>query len=173
MMKSTRNKMGRKYSILIIVFVFAIVFNCLILGILVSQPFPQNSLNKNYVDKPVSKVIASVIPTNLLPSSTLVLSPASSDSFPNTDKLTITSVQTNFTEGSFLVFVSNDNSQAIITEVFVNGCPANLEKNVVLPANSSITLMLVLPDGIIFAHTYEIRLLSSDGQSALFYKIVC
>ena len=127
----------------------------------------------NYVDKPVSKVIARVIPTNLLPSAALVLSPASSNSFPNTDKLTITSVQTNFTEGSFLVFISNDNSQATITDVFVNGCPANLEKNVVIPANSSLALLLILPDGIIFARTYEIRLLSSDGQSALFYKIVC
>ena len=173
-MKSTRNKMDKKYSILIIIFVFAIVFNCLLLGILVSQPFAQNSLKQNYFNKPVSKVIASVIPTNLLPPSVaLVLSPASNNSFPNTDKLTITSVQTNFTEGSFLVFISNDNSQAIITDVFVNGCPAELEKNVLIPANSSIALLLVLPDGIIFARTYEIRLLSSDGQSALFYKIVC
>jgi hypothetical protein len=165
--------MSRKYLVLIIIFVFAIVFNCLVIGILVSQPFAQNSLNMNYIDKPVSKVIARVIPRNILPSTSPVLSPASSDSFPNIDKVTITAVQTNFSEGSFLVFISNYNSQATITDVFVNGCPANLEKNLVIPANSSLALLLILPDGIIFARTYEIRLLSSDGQSALFYKIVC
>jgi len=172
-MKSIRNKMGRKYSKLIIVFVFAIVFNCLVLGILISQPYGQNSLNINYIDKPVTKVIAKVIPANLLPPAAPVLLPASNDSPPNTDKLTITSVQTNFTEGSFLVFVSNGNSQATIADVFVNGCPANLEKNVVIPANSSLALLLILPDGIIFARTYEIRLLLSNEHSVLFYKIVC
>jgi hypothetical protein len=159
--------MRKRYSVAIILIVLAVILNCIVMGILVPQQDAQNKRYIAYLDIPVSKVIVSVIPTNLLPSVASTPSPSL-----NTGKLTITSKQTNFTERSFLLTIFNDNtSQAIITDVLVNECPANLEKNIVIPANSNIALLLTLPDGITFARTYKIELLSSEGQSASFYIV--
>jgi hypothetical protein len=171
--------MGKKYWTLIILIAFAVLLNCVVLGVLVSQPSTQNGVNSPYIDKPISKVTASVIPAYLLPSVTSIPSPMStntniSSSSPNTEKLKITYVQTNLTGGSFLVLISNDDtSPVVVTTVLVNGCSANLEKDVTIPANSSIELLLTIADGITFAQTYQIRLQSSEGQSAVFYEIVC
>jgi hypothetical protein len=171
--------MGKKYWTLIILIAFAIFLNYVVLGVLVTQPSAQNGTNTPYVDKPISNVTASVIPAYLLPSETSIPSPISintniSSSSLDTEKLKITYVQTNLTAGSFLVLISNDDtSQVVVTNVFVNGCSANLEKDVTIPANSSIKLLLTIADGITFAQTYQIRLQSSEGQSAVFYEIVC
>jgi len=91
----------------------------------------------------------------------------------NTDKLTITNVQTNLTTCSFLVSISNfDSSTVEITNVYVNNYPANFERNITVPKNSTVEVLLTLEDGITFANTYQIRLLSSEGQSAVFYKMI-
>lgn len=174
-MKTTRNKMGKKYSALIILIAIAIILNFIVLGALIPQPSAKNRLNVTYIDRPLSKVIARVVPIDITSTSSTA---SNNINLPNSrsssDKLSITKVQTNLTERSFLVFISNvDDSILVITNVFVNECSANLEKNVTIPANSSIALMLILPDGIIFARTYEIQILSSEGQSALFYEMVC
>jgi hypothetical protein len=170
-----RNKMGKKYSVLIILVTFAVLLNIAILGALIPQPSSQNGLKVSYIDKPISKVIANVVSLDLESnSSTQPNNTSKSNVLQNSDKLTITKVRTNLTEGSFLVFISNvDNSLVTITDVFVNECSAKLEKDLTILENSQIVLMLTLPDGILFARTYEIKLLSSEGQSALFYEIVC
>lgn len=174
-MRITRNKMGKKYSVLIILVTFAVLLNIGVLGALIPQPSTKKGLNISYIDKPISKVIANVIPLNLeINSSTPSKDTNKSSVLQNRDKLAITKIQTNLTEGSFLVFISNvDDSLVTITDVFVNECSANLTKDLTLLENSNIILMITLPDGIVYARTYEIRLLSSEGQSTLFYEIVC
>lgn len=165
--------MGKKYLTLIILITFAVILNCVVLSILVSQPSAQDNANTTNIDKQTSKVIASIIPTSSQPV-TKTPSPTSNNIATNNDKLSITNVQANLTAGSFLVLISNDDtSQVTITNVFVNNYPANLERAVTVPANSNIKLLLTLTDHIVFAHTYQIRLLSSEGQSATFYEIVC
>jgi hypothetical protein len=174
-MRIARNKMDKKYSVLIILITFAVFLNIVVLGALVPQHSAQNGLNISYIDKPISKVIANVIPLNLeINSSTPSKDINISSVLQNRDKLVITKMQTNLIEGSFLVFISNvDDSLVTITDVFVNECSANLTKDLTIPENSKIILMITLPDGIVFARTYEIRLLSSEDQSTLFYEIVC
>ena len=158
--------MRKKYLTFIILIAFAFILNIVFLGILVSQPPTQNNVS-TIVDDPASKIIVSVIPTYLTPTAT------NSSSSPRTDKLAITNVQANLTAGSFLVSISNnDSSQIAITNVFVNNYPANLEKDIAVQGNSNIKLLLTLTDGIIFGQTYQIRFLSSEGQSAVYYEIV-
>jgi hypothetical protein len=119
------------------------------------------------VDNLTSKISVSVIPTYLTPSATNSLHS------PITDKLVITNVQINLTAASFLVSISNDNSsQTAIANIFVNNYPASLEKDITIPGNSNIKLLLTLTDGIIFGQTYQIRLLSSEGQSSIYYEII-
>ncbi len=172
-MKVTRNNMDKKYSTLIILVAFAAILNCLVLSILVTPPSTQDTANTTNIDIPTSKAIASIVPTSL-PLATETPLPESNNITPKTDKLSITKVQTNLTAGSFLVLISNyDTSQVTITSVFVNDYPATLEKAVTVPANSNVELLLTLTDHIVFAHTYQIRLLTSEGPSATFYEIVC
>jgi hypothetical protein len=174
-MRSTRNKMGKKHSVIIILVTFAVILNFIVLGALIPQQSTQNGLNISYTDKPISKVIARVVSLDLESnSSTSLNNTSTSNVLKSSDKLTITKVRTNLAEGSFMVFISNiDNSLVTITDVFVNECPAKLEKDLTIREDSNVVLMLTLPDGILFARTYEIRLLSSEGQSYLFYEIVC
>ena len=169
------NGMRKKYSVLTILVAFAIVLNLFFLSDLITRPSTQNCLNMSYLDKPTSKVIANVIPLNFELNSSIL----SNDAYPtnylrNSDKLTITKVEKNLTEGSFLVYISNvDNSLITVTDIFINQCTAKLEKDLTIPEKSTIVLMLTLPDGILFASTYEIKVLSSEGQSYVFYEMVC
>lgn len=169
--------MDKKYSTLIILIIFAIILNFTVLGILAFQPNTETSDTPTPLNKPISKVIVSVIPTNLPPPNATIPLPASSNtdisnSSTNNEKLTITNLQTNFTAGSFTFLISNyEQSQVAITNVFLNDRPADLEKAVVIPANSKVKLLLTLTDGILFARTYQIKVLSSEGQSAIFYAI--
>jgi hypothetical protein len=156
----------RKYLTIIILITFAIVLNCAVLGILIPQPTAHND------DTPKSMIMGSIVLT--FPNSATD-NPNISNPYPpsNTDKLTITNVQTNLTTCSFLVYISNfDSSTVEITDVYVNNYPANFEKNITVPKNSTIEVLLTLADGIIFANTYQIRILSSEGQSAVFYKMI-
>ncbi len=165
--------MDKKYSKLIILIAFAVSLNCIVLSILVNPQSPQDTANTTNTKTPTSKVIASIIPTST-PLATQTPLSESNNITINNDKLSISKVQTNLTAGSFLVLISNyDTSQVTITYVFVNDYPATLEKAVTVPANSNIELLLTLTDHIVFAHTYQIRLLSSEGPSATFYEIVC
>jgi len=151
--------MRKKYLAIISLIAFAIILNAVVLGTLVSQPKTQKSAG--IVDNSASKITVNIISASL------------SSSSLNTDKLTITRVQANLTTGSFLVSISNDNSsQKTITNIFVNNYSANLENDIVIPGNSSIKLLLTLTDGIIFGQTYQVRLLSSEGQSEIYYAIV-
>jgi hypothetical protein len=91
---------------------------------------------------------------------------------PNTDKLTITNVQVNASSGAFLVSVLNNGSSDLtITAVYVNDDPLNLEKDIAIPTNSNISLILTLTRGIIVGNTYQIRLLSSEGCSSIYYIV--
>jgi hypothetical protein len=156
----------RKYLTIIILITFAIVLNCAVLGILVPQPTAHND------DIPKSKIMGSIVLTSPNP---VTDNPNISNPYApsNTDKLTITNVQTNLTTCSFLVSISNFDSSAVeITDVYVNNYPANFEKDITVPKNSTVEVLLTLEDAITFANTYQIRLLSSEGQSAVFYKMI-
>ena len=151
--------MSKKYLAIVSLIAFALILNAVVLGTLVSQSKTQK--NDGTVDNSASKITVNVISASL-----------NSPSLSN-DKLAITSVQTNMTTGSFLVSISNDNSsQKAITNLFINNYSANLQNNIVVPGNSSVKLLLALTDGIIFGQTYQIRLLSSEGQSGIYYEIV-
>jgi hypothetical protein len=155
--------MGKKYSALIILVTVVFILNFIVIGTLVSQPHTQTRVN----DRSISKVTVSVISTN--PQSNNNISTGST----NTDKLAIQNVQTNLTAGSFSLLISNyDTLQVAITNIFVNDLSADLEKAVVIPSNSNIKLLLTLTDGIIFPRTYQISLLTSEGQSVTYYAIV-
>ena len=151
--------MRKKYLAVISLIAFALILNTVVLGTLVSQPKTQKS--DGTADNSASKITVNIISASLNSASL------------NTDKLTITSVQTNLTTGSFLVSISNDNSsQKTITNLYVNNYSANLQNDIVIPGKSSIKLLLTLTDGIIFGQTYQVRLLSSEGQSEIYYVIV-
>jgi hypothetical protein len=165
--------MDKKYSALVILIICAVIFNCIVLSILVPPPSSQETANTTNTGKLTSKVIANIIPTSI-PLETQTPLTESNNITINTDKLLISKVQTNLTAGTFLVLISNYNtSKVTITNVFVNDCPATLEKAVTVPANSNVELLLTLTDHIVFAQTYQIRLLSSEGPLATFYEIVC
>jgi hypothetical protein len=176
-MKFTTKNMDKKYSAIIILVTVAVVLNFIVLGVLTPQSTSQSSIGNTNSDKSISNVTASVLPAYLSPYATLIPSAASdniSNPSSNTDKLTITNVQRNLTAGSFLVSVYNhEPAQVGITDIFVDNCPATLKDYILIPANSSINLLITLKDGIGLVHTYQIRLLSSEGQSATYYEIVC
>ncbi len=151
--------MRKKYLVIISLIAFALILNTVVLGTLVSQPKTQKS--DGIVDNSASRITVNVMSASL---NLISLS---------NGELTITSVQANMTTGSFVVSISNDNSsQKAITNLFVNNYSANLENDIVVPGNSSVKLLLALTDGIIFGQTYQIRLLSSEGQSGIYYEIV-
>ena len=158
------NTMHKKYLAVISLIVFAFILNAAVLGTLVSQPKTQSS--DTIAQDSASKVTVSVNSTSLTSSSM-------NSSLASAGKLTITNVAANWTAGSFLVSISNDNSsQKAIANLFVNNYSANLENNIGVPGNSSIKLLVTLTDGVIFGQTYQIRLLSSEGQSEIYYEIV-
>ena len=153
----------------LIIFIFAVVLNVTVLGLLATEPSTQNNDTANVADL-TPKVLVSTIPSAplLAPNSTSNISLS-----PSSDKLTITSVQVNESAGTLLVSVYNIGSTEVaITNVNVNNYAVTLEKSIVITANSNINLLLTLADGITFANTYQIKLQSSEGYSATFYKII-
>jgi hypothetical protein len=93
---------------------------------------------------------------------------------PSPEKLAITRVEENVSSSTFVVTVSNDDSQNIsIDSIFVNYCSAKLENKVIIPAFSSVNLLFTFSEGIAFGHTYEIRILSAEGFFANYFKIMC
>ncbi len=168
--------MSKNYLTLIILITIAVILNSLVLGMLVSQSFAQNATT---VASPSPKTLSSTIPSptpsvtatpSPMPYSVNIPSPSLS---PNTDKLTITNVQVNASAGTFLVSVLNSGSSDLaITDVYVNDYPLNLEKDIAIPTNSNISLILTLTGGITVGNTYQIRLLSSEGCSSIYYIIV-
>jgi hypothetical protein len=168
--------MSKNYLTLIILITIAVILNSLVLGMLVSQSFAQNATT---VASPSPKTLSSTIPSptpsvtatpSPMPYSVNIPSPSLS---PNTDKLTITNVQVNASAGTFLVSVLNSGpSDLAITDVYVNDYPLNLEKDMAIPTNSNISLILTLTRGITVGNTYQIRLLSSEGCSSIYYIIV-
>lgn len=168
--------MSKKDLTLIILITIAVVLNSLVLGMLVSPSSVQNAAT---VTSPSPTTFSSTGPSptpsvtatpSPIPYSVNIPSPSLS---PNTDKLTITNVQTNASAGTFLVSVLNSgSSDIVITGVYVNGYLLNLEEDVAITANSSISLILTLTRGITAGNTYQIRLLSSEGCSSIYYIIV-
>jgi hypothetical protein len=168
--------MSKKDLTLIILITIAVVLNSLVLGMLVSPSSVQNAAT---VTSPSPTTFSSTGPSptpsvtatpSPIPYSVNIPSPSLS---PNTDKLTITNVQTNASAGTFLVSVLNSgSSDIVITGVYVNGYLLNLEEDVAITANSSISLILTLTRGITVGNTYQIRLLSSEGCSSIYYIIV-
>jgi hypothetical protein len=168
--------MSKKDLTLIILITIAVVLNSLVLGMLVSPSSVQNAAT---VTSPSPTTFSSTGPSptpsvtatpSPIPYSVNIPSPSLS---PNTDKLTITNVQTNASAGTFLVSVLNSGSSDLaITGVYVNGYLLNLEEDVAITANSSISLILTLTRGITVGNTYQIRLLSSEGCSSIYYIIV-
>ena len=168
--------MSKKDLTLIILITIAVVLNSLVLGMLVSPSSVQNAAT---VTSPSPTTFSSTGPSptpsvtatpSPIPYSVNIPSPSLS---PNTDKLTITNVQTNASAGTFLVSVLNSgSSDIVITGVYVNGYLLNLEEDVAIPTNSNISLILTLTRGITAGNTYQIRLLSSEGCSSIYYIIV-
>jgi hypothetical protein len=167
--------MSKKDLTLIILITIAVVLNSLVLGMLVSPSSVQNAAT---VTSPSPTTFSSTGPSptpsvtatpSPIPYSVNIPSPSLS---PNTDKLTITNVQTNASAGTFLVSVLNSgSSDIVITGVYVNGYLLNLEEDVAITANSSISLILTLAGGITAGNTYQIKLLSSEGSSSIYYII--
>ncbi|MCX6644709.1 MAG: hypothetical protein NT043_05845 [Candidatus Bathyarchaeota archaeon] len=167
--------MSKNDLTLIILITIAVVLNSLVLGMLVSPSSVQNAAT---VTSPSPTTFSSTGPSptpyvtatpSPIPYSVNIPSPSLS---PNTDKLTITNVQTNASAGTFLVSVLNSgSSDIVITGVYVNGYLLNLEEDVAITANSSISLILTLTRGITVGNTYQIKLLSSEGSSSTYYII--
>lgn len=94
-------------------------------------------------------------------------------SIENPNALAITRVQGNAGSSSFLVSVYNNSSADIaITVAYVNGCPINIGKEIPLPANSYVNIALNLTNALVFRSTYQITILSSEGFSSTFYKMI-
>ncbi len=90
-----------------------------------------------------------------------------------TNPLAITNVQGKAGSSSFLISVYNNGSSDItITVAYVNGCQINIGKEIPIQANSNVTLVLNLTKPIVFRSTYQITILSSDGFSSTFYKMI-
>ncbi len=93
---------------------------------------------------------------------------------PSTEKLAIARVEENVSSSTFVVTVSNDGSQNVsIDSILVNYNSAKLENEIIMPAFSSVNLLFTFSEGISFGHTYEIRILSAEGLSANYFKIMC
>ena len=171
--------MSKKYPTLIILITIAVILNSLVLGVLVSQSFTQKPTDSTTIDNHYSNTLNSTIPSpspsvtstpSPVPYSVNIPSPYLS---PNNYKLAITDVQVNASAGSFLVSVINNGSSELsIKYVFVNDCPIKLEKDITMPANSNKILLLTLIKGITVGSTYQIRLVSSEGCSSIYYIIV-
>ena len=171
--------MSIKYPTLIILIIIAVILNSLVLGILVSQSFTQKPTDSTTIDNHYPNTLNSTLPSTS-PSVTSTPSPAPYSVniprpylSPNNDNLAITNVQVNASAGSFLVSVINNGSSELsITSVFVNDCSIKLEKDITMPANSNKILLLTLIKGITIGGTYQIRLVSSEGCSSIYYIIV-
>ena len=171
--------MSKKYLTLMILITIAVILNSSALGILVSQSFAQEPTDSATFDNKYPNILNSTTPSPS-PSATSTPAPVpysisipSPYLSPNNDELAITNVQVNASSGSFLVSViNNGSSQLAITTVFVNDCPIKLEKEITMPANSNKILLLTLIKGITVGSTYQIRLVSSEGCSSMYYIIV-
>jgi len=162
----------RRNFLLCIVIIFAVVTNVILIGILVQS---SDSMGANNLNNGSPEVTVSVISS---PSDLPATTPndASNPSTALSDqKLIIASVQENITSFTFKVSVTNNDSvQITINNVLVNNYPAILEnKTTIISAHSSVELLFTFSEGLLFGHTYEIKILSLEGYSATYYKTIC
>jgi hypothetical protein len=159
-----------------LIFIVCAVLNIIVIGLLVH---PSDNKGTTSFDNTSQNVIVTTIPSAHTsfgnPQFSSVTTDSSNSSVQkNTDKLTITSVQANLSAGTLLVSASNYySSQITITNLFIYDYPVKLENGITIPANSDISLLLTFTGGITFRNTYEIRLLTLEGFSADYYKLVC
>jgi len=162
----------RRNFLLCIVIIFAVVTNVILIGILVQS---SDSMGANNLNNSSPEVTVSVISSK----SDLHTATPNDASNPSTalsnEKLIIASVQENITSFTFKVSVTNNDSvQITINNVLVNNYPAILEnKTTIISAHSSVELLFTFSEGLLFGHTYEIRILSLEGYSATYYKTIC
>jgi hypothetical protein len=157
--------------------ILSVVLNIIFVGVLVQKT--DNSDNDVYVNIPTPKVLVEPVssssqtdnPNNSsMPDTTATTNSSFNE---NTEKLAITNVQANLSAGTLLATVSNGGSSKItITDIFVDYYAAKLENQTVIPANSSIKLLLTFADGIIFRGTYEIKIVTLEGYSTEYFKLI-
>jgi hypothetical protein len=166
--------MSRKHLIINVLTVIAVVLNSLILGVLVSQTQQLTSVSSG-IPKTLNNASPSPTPSitsapSPLPYSIDIPNPSHSSS---TNKLTVTNVKVNASEENFLVSVLNSGLiDLTITAIYIDDYPSHLEKNITVPANSSINLYLAFEEEITTGKTYQIRFLTSLGSSSDYYIIV-
>jgi hypothetical protein len=162
----------RRNFLLCIVIIFAVVTNVILIGILVqsSDSMGANNLNNSSPEVTVSVISSKSDLLTTTPNDASNISTALSN-----EKLIIASVQENITSFTFKVSVTNNDSvQITINNVLVNNYPAILEnKTTIISAHSSVELLFTFSEGLLFGHTYEIRILSLEGYSATYYKTIC
>jgi len=162
----------RRNFLLFLVIILAVVLNVILIGVLV-----QTSDNRGSSDvKNVFPEIAVRVISSLSNHPAAISNNISNPSLPlKNEKLVITSVQENLTASTFKVSVSNnDSSKLTINSILVNNYPAKLEnQTAVMQENSTVELLFAFSEGMLFGHTYEIRILSLEGYSAVYYKTIC
>jgi hypothetical protein len=155
---------------------FLIVLNVVLVSVLVQETDRTEDGAHHF---PSLEVAVKLIPNSSASDLSNLLSVTSSSfsdsSFsPSPEKLAITMVKENVRSSTFVVTVSNDDSQNVsIDSIFVNYYSAKIENKVIIPAFSSVNLLFTFSEGIEFGHTYEIRILSAEGFSADYFKIIC
>jgi hypothetical protein len=145
----------RKILLLLLIIIPVVVLNALLVGILIQT-------SDNNVDRASPRVLVSVIESN----------PSLSQS---NEKLKIIRVQENLTSSTFKILVSNNYpSNITINSILINCYPAELDDQpTVFPANSEIELLFTFSSGLMFGHTYEIRILALEGYYANYFKTIC
>jgi len=156
------------------VIILAVVLNVILIGVLVQTSDNRGSSDVKSVFPEVAVRVISSSSTYNIPATTPNFVSNTSASL-NNDKLAIIRVQENLTASTFKVTVSNrDSIKITINSILVNNYPAKLEnKTAVIPASSSVELLFTFSEGMMFGHTYEIRILSLEGYSANYYKTIC
>ena len=166
----------QKNLLVFIVIILAVVLNVVFVGVLVQE---KDSAGESAFHVASLEVAVKITPfsstSNLSNLLTVPFVSLSNSSFsPSTEKLTITRVEENLCSSTFIVTVSNNDSQNVtIDSIFVNYYSAKFENKIIIPAISNVNLLFTFSEGITFGHTYEIRILSTEGFSTNYYKTIC
>ncbi len=149
--------------------VIFLIILCAFLNILVAGVLMQKTDDSSNVGKATSEPTARMIYS--FPSQSTA---NTSSSLATSEKLVITNVQSNDTSDTFLVTILNNGpSHITITDVLVNGYSVKIENKIVISPNSCDALLVTLNDEIVFLRTYEIKVQSLEGYSAIFYNVCC
>ncbi len=166
----------RKNLLAFLLVIIVLVLNVVLVGVLVLETDRTGDGAFHVASLEVAVKLIPHSSTSDLSNLLIVPSAGLSESsfFKGTEKLAIIRVEENLNSSTFVVTVSNNDSQNVsIDSIFVNYRSAKLENKIIIPAISCVNLLFTFSEGMAFGHTYEIRIISAEGFSANYFKIMC